>query len=64
MQLFVLQKGEKVKDRVCAYCKWFENLPFADEGFCKNENSEFADCPCDDPSTDTCEEWTPINEDE
>lgn len=41
--------------RVCRTCRWFENLPFADEGVCTNEESEYADCSCDDPENDTCD---------
>lgn len=50
-------KGDVMKDQVCANCKWLDNLPFADEWVCTNDNSEYADCPCDYPDKDTCEEW-------
>ena len=53
---FNARKGEKV-DRVCANCKWLENLPFSSEFVCGNGNSEYADCPCDDPNSDTCDEF-------
>lgn len=51
-----------MEDQVCANCRWRENLPFSDEWICTNGNSDYADCPCE--YNDTCEEWTPINEDE
>lgn len=46
-----------MEDQVCANCRWLENLPFADEWVCTNDASEYADCPCDYPDKDTCEEW-------
>ncbi len=58
MRVFLL-KGENVKEqRVCATCKWLEQLPFADEYVCTNEKSEYAECPTDYPEKDTCPEWT------
>lgn len=60
--LFLL-KGEKMK-QVCATCKWLDTLPFADEWVCTNEESEYADCPCDYPEKDTCSEWKGKNADE
>lgn len=43
---------------VCANCKWYENVPFSDERICACEDSDFADCPCDNPLKDTCDEFT------
>lgn len=43
--------------KVCANCKWLEQLPFADEYICTNGESEFADCPTDFPENDFCDEW-------
>lgn len=39
----------------CATCKWHDDLPFADTFICMNENSDYADCPCE--PDDTCPEW-------
>lgn len=39
----------------CRTCRWFAKLPFSDEGICVNEESIYADCPCDDPDNDTCD---------
>lgn len=46
-----------MEEKVCSNCRWYEELPFADEGVCVNPNSEYADCPTDYPDNDTCEEW-------
>ena len=48
----------------CATCKYAEDLPFANELICMNENSNFADCPCDYPEKDTCSEWKGKNDEE
>lgn len=50
--------------QVCATCKWLDTLPFADEWVCTNEESEYADCPCDYPDKDTCSEWKGKNDEE
>lgn len=50
-------KGEEMKE-VCATCKWLEELPFSNEFVCTCDESEYADCPSDNPEKDTCEEWT------
>ena len=42
--------------QVCATCRWLEYIPFG-EGVCANEDSEYADCPCDNPENDTCDYW-------
>ena len=43
--------------KVCANCRWLENLPFSDEYICANEESEYADCPTNYPNKNTCDEW-------
>ena len=45
--------------QACANCRWYEELPFADEFLCTNENSDYADCPSDNPEQDTCEYFEP-----
>lgn len=45
----------KEKEHNCASCKFREELPFADEWTCMNENSDYADCECN--PDDTCEWW-------
>lgn len=56
MQVFLI-KGGKMKEKThnCASCKYREELPFADEWTCMNENSDYADCECN--PDDTCECW-------
>ena len=44
-------------NKVCLTCKYLEEVPFSDELFCGNENSDYADCPTNYPSKDTCPEW-------
>ena len=46
-----------MKKRVCAYCEYLLKLPFSDELVCSNEESEYADCPVDNPDKDTCDEF-------
>lgn len=39
----------------CKDCRYFKELPFADEYVCCNEESEYADCKCE--PDDYCDEW-------
>ena len=41
--------------QTCSNCKWLKELPFSDEFICENENSDYADCPCE--SNDYCDEF-------
>lgn len=43
--------------RVCSNCKWLEHIPFSGDYICTNENSDYADCPCEEIDTDTCNEF-------
>ena len=46
-----------MEKKACIDCKWYDVLPFADEGICTNPNSEYADCPCESPDEENCEDW-------
>lgn len=45
----------------CSNCIWLKELPFSNEFTCTNEGSEFADCPSDNPESDTCDEWEEVD---
>ena len=53
----LLLKGEKMKEppKTCKFCRYYEELPFADEYICTSENSDYSDCPCS--ADDYCDEF-------
>ena len=52
---FLLER--RVMKKTCSNCKWLKGVPFSDELFCTNGESEYADCPTEQPEKDTCDEW-------
>lgn len=53
----------KEQPKTCRTCKHYVELPFTEhQMFCMNDESEYADCECED--NDTCEDWTPVNEED
>jgi hypothetical protein len=43
-----------VEQKRCSNCKWYKCY-VTDDYYCMNDNSDYADCPCE--ANDTCDEW-------
>lgn len=63
MQSFYLPERILImcEKHTCSNCIWLKELPFSNEFTCTNEGSEFADCPSDNPESDTCDEWEEVD---
>ena len=54
---FIHERRNSEVKRVCSNCKWLEHIVFSSDFVCTNENSDYADCPCEEIDTDTCDEF-------